>query len=131
MNAKELRIGNLVQDKTGDVMYVYRIWKGGAELSGDENGSDDLDYDEDEIFGIPITESWLVKLGFESIGEGSTKMFRKGVFNWYPIAGLYLEFDNGVSGYDLQTECKYVHELQNLFFLIERKELIIKHQKES
>ena len=61
MEAKKLRIGNWVQDEHGIAQYVYRLWKGGAELAEDENGGDDLDYTEDEIFGIPITEEWLLK----------------------------------------------------------------------
>ena len=40
MEAKNLRIGNWVQNKNGIEQYVYRLWVGGAELAEDENGGD-------------------------------------------------------------------------------------------
>jgi hypothetical protein len=61
MRIEELRIGNWVQDEHGIAQYIYRLWKGGAELSKDENGSDDMDYAEDEIFGME-DKHWKIVL---------------------------------------------------------------------
>jgi hypothetical protein len=124
MEAKNLRIGNWVQDEHGIAQYVYRLWKGGAELAEDENGVDDLDYTEDEIFGIPINEEWLLKFGFKDISNSVERRFIKDNFNWYSSSNeVVVELDNGLNGYDLWTDCKHIHELQNLFFAITGTEL--------
>lgn len=124
MKAKNLRIGNWVKDEHGIAQYIYRLWVGGAELAEDEKGSDDFDYTEDEIFGIPITEDWLIKFGFKDISNRVEKRFIKDNFNWYSSSNeVVVELDNGINGYDLWTGCKHIHELQNLFFAITGTEL--------
>jgi hypothetical protein len=129
MKAKNLRIGNWVQDEHDIVQYVYRLWKGGAELSENEEGFDDIDYSEDEIFGIPITPEWLTKFGFEDKTNSVEKIFTKDDFNWYSSSNeIVIELDNGLSGYDLYTDCNQVHKLQNLFFAITGEELELKNK---
>lgn len=124
MKAKELRIGNWVQDEHEVVQYVYRLWKGGAELSENEDGSGDIDYEEDEIFGIPISEKWVIKLGFKDVSNSVEKHFVIDDFNWYSsLNEVIVELDNGLSEHTLWTDCKHVHELQNLFFALTGNEL--------
>lgn len=122
----ELRIGNWVQDENAIIRYVYRIWQGGAELSEDEEGFDDLDYDEDEIFGIPLTEEWLLKCraNFEKISND----------NECNIQGICFEFDENLNliytageGVKLSKPINFVHQLQNLYFALTGEELTIKN----
>jgi len=126
MRTEELRIGNLVQDEHGSVMYVYRLWKGGAELASNMDGFDDLDYEDDEMFGVPLTEEWLVRAGFD-VKENSSwatgeeqkfKVFSKGNFTYNSIQGLWWFF-----GKVLPNQPKYVHKLQNIYYELVDQEL--------
>jgi hypothetical protein len=129
MEAKNLRTGNWVQDENEIIQYVYRIWQKGVELSEDENGSDDIDYYQNEIFGIPINELWLEKAEFKSgliddykslpIGN-NTFLSSDGDAVWIDKVIDDKTYSVGLSG------AKYVHELQNLFFALTGTELDIK-----
>lgn len=126
----ELRIGNLVQDEHEIVQYVYRLWQGGAELAEDENGGEDLDHTNEEMFGIPISPDWLEKFGFKNTGRTNEVHYRLGRFNWYSSCNeVSVEFESSVTGdYSLDTDCKFVHQLQNLYFVIEGLELELKER---
>ena len=129
MEAKNLRMGNWVQDEHGITQYVYRLWKGGAELAEDENGGDDLDYTEDEIFGIPINEQWLEKAGFKSGLIDNYKSFSVGNDTFLCSGGDAVWIDKLIDGETYSVGlcgAKYVHELQNLFFAITGRELELK-----
>jgi hypothetical protein len=141
MRIEELRIGNWVQDEHGIAQYIYRLWKGGAELSKDENGSDDMDYAEDEIFGIPLTEEWLIKFGFEKViyesdetGYGTDyELDIKGVgcISYSDDFSCALFGSKESSKHELGflpnwDNCKHVHSLQNLYFALTGEELKIK-----
>jgi len=106
MKANELRIGNL----------VYFV---------DEEAKVDLDILEMifDHFGewnpIPLTEEWLVKLGFKRWGKFDLwKTYQTTVCT---IAGTTQ------SGFELskipRVEVKYVHQLQNLYFALTGEEL--------
>ena len=108
MKANELRIGNLVEYRCydelatpkeewvinpidmGDLIYIFETPK-------------PIDYRY-----IPLTEEWLVKLGFE---------------NSAPIL-MYNSDGDAVYLSDFE-HIKFVHQLQNLVFAIEGRELTI------
>lgn len=121
MEAKELRINNVVL-KSGVIHPIgfYDFEDGGANFVLE-------DYQP-----IPLTEEWLVKFGF-----------------WNEVMDWYLDYKIGFNKDTLQvdreysnegeweistlypaskwlTTIKYVHQLQNLFFALTNKELIIK-----
>lgn len=84
----------------------------------------------DEYFeGIPITEEWLLKFGFEKriIGKGNNiSSYRLEIKR---LLHIHLRFQKdqwnfaiGISGYILSI--KYVHQLQNLYFALTGEELI-------
>lgn len=129
IKSNELRIGNWVQDEHDDIQYVYRIWQNGVELSADATGSDDLDYEDKELFGIPLTENVLKKCGFIDISSSIEKIFQFAAdkrFCFYGSTGeICVEFDTGIggSGYELYTETRFLHQLQNLYFTITGDEL--------
>ena len=106
MNASELRIGNLIYNKEGNIVYVNTNHLT-LLLYGIEN----------EFKPIPLTEEWLLKFGF------------KKDFNGYLLKSLSFsitrngEFMICVEDRPTQTICYSVHHLQNLYFAIIGEEL--------
>ena len=110
MKANEIRISNLIQweDESEEIIsiksiihdsdddYLVKFAGGSAQLA--------------EFKPIPLTEEWLLKFGFEKL----TKRFRKEVNGyWYTV------WDSGQFDVDnkaISFNCKYVHQLQNLYF---------------
>ncbi len=75
---------------------------------------------------IPLTEEWLVKLGFE---KDNTFMSKEHPFAEYVKEGViinlpYLNFVFNETESDIQI--KSVHQLQNLYFALTSEELQIK-----
>jgi len=107
MEAKELRIGNLVQFTTGSIYKVDMLY----------NDFSSLLY----WMPIPLTEEWLLKFGFE-IKQGRFGNEYWGKINLYTASNkkIVFCFDGCLKG------IKYVHQLQNLYFALTGQELIIK-----
>ena len=122
MEAKELRIGNYVT-------YMFDVDK--IESIGDQTVLINNNYNPVNlinIHSIPLTEEWLLKFGFDHI---------KG-FNYFERNSLRFEFvidTYNVIYYNttfkediyLDTEIKYVHQLQNLYYALTGKELEIQN----
>jgi len=114
IKANELRIGNIILDEKGDVVCVTIdtfYWL--AECVRNE----------EDYKPIPLTEEWLVKLGFEK-HEFSNYEYCKGLFNLAHSnklnpTGMFYEAERG-------TYLKHVHQLQNLYFALTGEELTIK-----
>ena len=131
MEAKELRIGNLVT-----IDNKVRLKDSGKTLTvmGVADESIRL-HNELDVFGqllkfikpIPLTEEWLLNFGFE---EDSC--------NYYKIienqeAVLYIDKLDTTFAYGYPYECsggdlklKHVHQLQNLYHALTGEELTIK-----
>jgi hypothetical protein len=115
MKANELRIGNLVY--LTDKEKVWEILDGHEIDECDDNLSVDP---------IPLTEEWLLKFGFIDLNE------RCGLNGIYAIIGKrghinietmsYCEIDYEGSVDDI-VKIEYVHELQNLFYVLNKEEL--------
>ena len=109
MEAKELRIGNLVYDNLGGILKIKGI-----------NTDSDLSH----LKPIPLTEEWLIEFGFEEV---SNEWFLDG-FNFHlylsktglVIRGLVI-FSKNVSN----LKINYVHQLQNLYYALTNEELKI------
>ena len=107
MKANELRIGNYVL-LTKDNFYTSKIYQ--------LDGFDIYKLDESNCFDakpIPITEEWLLKFGFE---KNSIDLF-------YSLKNFIIRHDFILCDIDIRVEIKYVHQLQNLYFLLTGKEL--------
>lgn len=124
MNAKELRIGNLVYDTEGKVNTIsldalkYLVKYGDTNLC--------------QAKPIPLTEEWLLKLGARknNLPNGY----------WISVTNLKAElhfetFDNtdeivttliSQSCELILDRIKYVHTFQNLYFALTGEELTIK-----
>lgn len=127
MKSTDLRIGNLITSKQ---------WKGAHSISGIELTEDGFDlkvngyvhrYEPSVYFDIepiPLTEEWLLKLGFEKEETGIYTekwfLYKKDdfVLHW---RNQYPEF-----GWLESIEIKYVHQLQNLFYALTGTELEIR-----
>jgi len=107
MKATELRIGNLVNNKEGNIVYV------------NPNHLIVLAYGIENVFKpIPLTEEWLLKFEFEK-NQSPNKDIQVGLVND--------DFANNVMsvvwrGFIL-VKIQYVHQLQNLFYSITKEEL--------
>jgi len=117
MTASELRIGNYLSDSKGGhrtVLSIHPDWyehSYGATLFSD-------------AAPIPLTEEWLLKLGWEKTSFGSEIAFKcRGQL-------IYEEWINGVYHIRFHATNKriqYVHQLQNLYFALQDEELTIKY----
>jgi hypothetical protein len=130
MEAKELRIGNYVNDHLSRVQKVSET-RSDAYICYLSNGNK-LKYKLNTTTPIPLTEDWLLKFGFEKgkdeynfngfdLEDRNTDQFLsvdkiiklKNNFGcWY--VGTYLR------------ELKHVHQLQNLYFALTGEELNLK-----
>jgi len=76
---------------------------------------------------IKLSEEHLLKFGFKDVSSSLEKLFEKENFKWHSSTDeVVVELDNGMNGFDLWTNCKYVHQLQNLYFALTGTELEIK-----
>ena len=132
MKAKELRIGNLVQvngveykihsihspepmkDENFSNKFYVRLWNNGLTsclLS--------------DLEPVPLTREKLFMFGFEDISNDVESVFIKGNFCFYgSLNEVVVELDDGETEYDLFTECKFAHKLQNLWLDLTEEELL-------
>jgi len=146
IKAKELRVGNFVQfgndtewHEVEAISLSQNIDKPDLiHLTG--NGITNRD---EQIFGIPITEEWLLKFDFEKDKEKGRHGYRYSIGHqdfryvmskdwreetthhfgiWYTDSPRKSDLTE-VFGFTDQVQ--FVHQLQNLFFALTREELII------
>ena len=123
MGIKELRVGNFVTIEglhDGDYYTVNQI--------GEYFINNDSVLRFKDLAGIPLTEKWIEKLGFDYTKGG-------GIGGQDMWAGMGVISKNGnhlfrgtpthlyLIGY-FNTQVKHVHQLQNLYFALTGKELI-------
>ncbi len=124
INAKDLRLGNLLQYK--DIFApVNSIWgNGNYELHSAMLQFFFVDEYDEEVTGILITEDWLSKFGFAQSAD--MPEFEHDVwdctvrFAWYEQSQIW--FDG-----KLLCNFMYVHELQNIFKGLTGTELTLKN----
>jgi hypothetical protein len=138
MKANELRIGNYVtwkdEESNDSILTVTGIvlndciW---VEWEWEDGEKDYTDCDFDGLKPIPITEDWLIKLGFyeyDRMGENiffSMKQYND--MNWnlhFNRNILTVSFKDLV--WNKSFEIKYLHQLQNIFYCLCGYELTIK-----
>ena len=123
MEIKELRIGNIIKfSEDGTIFEVGSIETNGFTVQNEYETT----WIETECFEpIPLTEEWLLKLGFELKTNNSPQTFQKiGQYNF-----KVKKWKSNLSGVDLSgcnnlgRKIKYVHQLQNLYFALTNQEL--------
>ena len=109
MKANELRIGNFVA-KNGEIYESDFITIRMAK-----------NYEP-----IPLTEEWLIKFGLnKTVDHPGRKLYEHD-----DIIPLWFSDKRGITDFYASRvrirECKYVHQLQNLYFALTGEELTIK-----
>lgn len=120
MDARELRIENLVLDPDGMVSKILSISTESNSTDGKYYLENDYNGHPEDLRSIPLTEEWLLKLGFE---KKSGNEFEKGRFIYrFQQRDLIIEgFEYDYNGIICHPE--YVHQLQNLYFALTGEEL--------
>lgn len=115
MKAEELRIGNIVYDKNWDCSKqlgatdIYEM-----KVKGSDNFNE-----------ILLTPEWLERCGHKcDIGNGWEYQIQAGALNWY--FRWNTEWYSEIGGIYIDSRVQYVHQLQNLYFALTGKELLIK-----
>lgn len=112
---KELRIGNLVHAEVGlpslevhEMLYADFCEPLTFQL----------------IHPIPITEEWLIKLGFKIPSKNESHPF--GNYK-NTSARIIISRNYQTNGYqtDGNIDIKYVHQLQNIYFYLTGEELVL------
>lgn len=131
MKVKEFRIGNWVKCKTNDGEKFGEICDildsgyfsarcNGVEYGGTFNNAEGV---VDCIEPICITDELLLNNGFEQCGY----LFQTIFIEMYEVAnGWHLHIDNEGFETALSITIKYVHQLQNAYYIATGKELEIK-----
>jgi|688.fasta_scaffold1153065_1 hypothetical protein len=113
MNAKELRIGNKVL--LTDINEICIITSISNKHIGYESKSRIGQCISSCLKPIPLREDWLLKFGFKKVAEND---FILGKYSLY-----YLLYYDGYRVSEITP--KYVHQLQNLYFALTGKELVV------
>lgn len=127
MEANELRLGNKVY------LLGYDSNEGGKFLDGSKEEMEvdilvlkDIIEDSEFYKPIPLTADWLLKFGFSHLGIGFVSVDDL-FFAYAGNDGKYEIFLNKEVEEDVYlAHIQYVHQLQNLYFVLTGKELTIK-----
>ena len=139
ITAQELRLGNFVHDKDGILIIVDSIVTAegiGINAPVSYKGCCP-DYYLSDISPIPITEQWLLDLGFVA----DRRKYSVELLNTVTFLGYGIRLHPIVNGKRYRTEFQsenisdinidYVHTLQNLIFSLTGKELEYNPKKEA
>ena len=128
MKAQELRIGN----------YLKRLDESVFEVNSEDiQIVDRWDSSEDLLpKPIPLTEEWLIKFNMELVDGFSNQRFLRVKKHEYDVSKItfshterIVRFSNGDNkGTTLIPHIKYVHQLQNLYFILTGEELTAKEE---
>jgi hypothetical protein len=112
MKANELRIGNYYNQFT----YIHQV--NGDIISELEKAP------QGQLWckPIPLTEEWLLRMGFEKSDNYGNDEYRLDGYSYF--RGSFYISDCDECGESV--EINFVHELQNLYFALTKKELTMK-----
>lgn len=136
MNKTEIRIGNIIKSNSITIDIDNKSFTVTGITEGSVWGKykylnmhDQEDVNEVPVYykhlsGMPLTEEWLIKFGFEKIKERDGSYYNHSIDYHYNNGALSVGCDNE-NGYEIPIKIEYVHQLQNLFFALTGKELSI------
>lgn len=119
MKANELRIGNWVRKENYSPEFHKIEIEDFAILERSHNFYQP----------IPLTEEWLLKMGFELSGHQLGEEYSRGNFSMYYYNGDYPDYEGEILASCFNgnnVEIKYIHQLQNIYFALTGEELTIK-----
>ena len=118
INKRELRIGNLVI-VNGEIIKVEEIKSGGINPNWDS-----YEYSYDDLQPIPLTNEILEKLSLEKFNR-----YYSIYKNWELViskeGNKYIidNIDGDISHYDNDYKIRFLHQLQNIYYILNFKEL--------
>ena len=122
---RELRIGNLVLNEDGLIHQVDGVNSLGV-TSRQPNIKEPFENAHvDRYKPIPLTEEWLVRLGF--VGSHSLYKIDDGKFYFSINIQTRVAYINDGEGYEGAAKILYVHQLQNLYFALTGQELVVEN----
>ena len=115
LKLNEIRLGNKILHEgkiyTVDAKMMYAFFSG------------KIDYDFDNFEPIPLTEEWLIeKMKFHKQNNQIYSIGLKLFISWWNTNSIEID----INGEVLIINCKYVHELQNIYFALTGEELELK-----
>ena len=138
---KELRIRNLLMygDKLVEVSAIFRSHFNCESMDGISYGNSI----QSNFKPIPLTEEWLLNFGFVKyqfmngyfintiFGDLMIQFYKTEIHLFftkisYDSQGMKFNGRKFINNNKSFTDCKYVHQLQNLYFSLTGKELTIK-----
>jgi hypothetical protein len=130
MDARELRIGNLLQipDPTiknlNNCENIFKVTSYNLSIISLDHYKEIIHIPNihiDYVYPIPLTEEWLIKFGFEKLD-----LFYSHKKYGYKVAKNMDGFYIWSNAFSFNPPLKYVHQLQNLYFALTGEELTIK-----
>ena len=121
INTKEFRRGNYINDIALGVCEVVAIFTNSIEVC--KLNKPNVSYLISNIEPIPLTEEWLLIMGFEKCEHKTEPQYYK---DCEEISVRLFPKEKYFTLAYLGTEIKYLHELQNLYFALTGEELTIK-----
>jgi len=123
MDARELRIGNLMELPNGEISKVTGFTENGKVWFVREPKHEECALKINQVKPVPLTEEWLFEFGF--INDFS-KDFRVRLIG-YRLGDFFITEKMKLLTSDINSvKIKYVHQLQNLYFALTGEELTIK-----
>ncbi len=130
--AQELRIGNLFIDDLNQLCITKKIDEDAVMCFCPNCKKGEWSVCEiKKVIPIPLTEEWLLKFGFETDGNFEDKNEIILPNNEHDFIIEFSDYTKnyhytGGEGICYGVGCKYVHQLQNLYFALTGEELILK-----
>ena len=132
LEVKDLRIGNLFNHFEDGILLIEEIKKDSDGFEGYyavfRNGSTKCHVN--YLTPIELTEEWLFRFGFER-HELDNWFYLKIINDWtrlnININGSVCELS--ISNHGAVINVTYVHQLQNLIYVLTQKELTLKDEK--
>ena len=125
INAKELRIGNLVEYKITDKFDERKEWWEVSEIDADDiHWLSKVDEKDEDFRPMSITKEILLKFGYRIDGDIFFKNNSLLRFIGNEVFYSRGEIDNA-EFQEYISSVKYVHELQNLHFALTGRELTV------
>lgn len=145
LTARDLRIGNLVNSPIqNEIVKLVAIEQGNRPITLGKDGTSSFS-GFDCLEGIPLTEEWLLKFGFEKVITDTEDAYGIDYNLEVPdicyisysddfscaIYGSEYASKNSIGAVPNWNSIKYVHGLQNLYFALTGEELTIGGQDEQ
>ena len=124
MDARELRIGNLMELPNGEISKVTGFTENGKVWFVREPKHEECALKINQVKPIPLTEEWLFEFGFI---DDFSKDFRVRLIG-HRLGDFFITEKMKLLTSDINSvKIKYVHQLQNLYFALTGEELTIKN----